>query len=85
MLMATQAVVVVLMLAYLYPNIIMSLRTSYMAGAPPSIDDVVTRQSINDDSLRLVFMSCNRQKMFNPFWKVIKELKPDVLIWMGQK
>lgn len=34
-------------------------------------------------SSRFIFMSCNRQKMFNPFWKIISLLEPNVIIWMG--
>lgn len=36
-----------------------------------------------NNSSRVVFMSCNRQGMPNPFWDLIPQLNPMGVIWMG--
>lgn len=80
-----QAVAVITILVFLYsldPNVIKLFKTSFSGGPPPSgnVTERLTAESEgNGDTLlllRLVFVSCNRQRMYNPFWKVISSLSP---------
>lgn len=63
-----------------------ALKTSFLSGpvnlgwAPPEshvqFDEHFSASSV-------VFISCNRQGMPNPFWDVIAALNPTGIIWMG--
>lgn len=77
----------------LHGNLFLLFKTTYNAG-PPIYDPIPlnetrrpneqpTNHLQQNESSRIIFMSCNRQRMTNPFWSVIDKLKPNTLLWMG--